>query len=103
VDLSWKEFTVESKNGLQFNSDLKARILFEFHDVNHLNPMPEVHLAVIRDLVSFLRPTDQDKLISEITDKVRTGGYLVLGSHERLSHPEWKPVGNESWSVYQKI
>lgn len=103
IDLTWKEFTVQSKNGLQFGSDLKSRVLFEFHDVNHLNPMPEVHLAVIRDLVSFLRPSDQEKLISEITDKVRTGGFLVLGTHERLAHSEWKFVGNETWSVYQKI
>jgi len=103
IDLTWKEFTVQSKNGLQFNSELKSRVLFEFHDVNHLNPMPEVHWAVIRDLVSFLKPSDQEKLISEMTDKVRTGGFLVLGTHERLSHPEWKFVGNETWSVYQKI
>lgn len=103
MDLAWKDFTVQSKNGLQFNSDLKARILFEFHDVNHLNPMPEVHLAVIRDVISFLKPSDQERLISDVTEKVRSGGYLVLGTHEQLSHPEWKPVGNENWSVYQKI
>jgi len=103
IDLSWKDFTVQSKNGLQFNSDLKSRILFEFHDVNHTNSMPEVHLTVIRDVISFLKPSDQEKLITEITDKVRTGGFLVLGTHERLTNPEWKPVGNETWSVYQKI
>ena len=103
VEAGWKEFTVESRSGLQFNSDLKARILFEFHDVNHLNPMPEVNLAVLRDVISFLKPSDQEKLVTELTDKVRTGGYLLLGTHERLEHPEWKSVGNETWSVYQKI
>ena len=102
LDLSWKEYTVQSKNGLQFNSDLKQKVLFEFHDVNHLNPMPEVHFAVIRDVVSFLKPSDQDKLINELSEKIRTGGYLLLGTHERLDNPEWKPVGNETWSLYQK-
>lgn len=103
VDLSWKDYTVQAKNGLQFSSDLKSRVLFEFHDVNHMNPMPEVHLTVIRDVISFLKPSDQEKLITEITDKVRTGGFLVLGTHERLNHPDWKAVGNDFWSVYQKI
>jgi purine-binding chemotaxis protein CheW len=102
VDLTWKDFTVQSKNGLQFNSDLKAKILFEFHDVNHLNPMPEVHLAVLRDVISYLKPSDQEKLITELTEKVKTGGYLLLGTHEKLVHPDWKSVGNETWSVYQK-
>lgn len=102
LDLAWKDFTVQSKNGLQFTSDLKSHVLFEFHDVNHLNPMPEVHLAVVRDLLSYLKPSDQDKLISDLGDKVRTGGYLVLGTHERLVHPDWTPVGNETWSVYKK-
>jgi len=103
IEPAWKEFTVQSRTGLQFNSDLKAKILFEFHDVNHLNPMPEVHLAVLRDVISFLKPSDQDKLVSELNDKVRAGGYLLLGTHERLDHSEWKFVGNDTWSVYQKI
>lgn len=103
VDLAWKEYTVQSKNGLQFTSELKSRVLFEFHDVNHLNPMPEVHLAVIRDVISFLKGADQEKLIAEITEKVKSGGYLVLGTHERLTHPDWRAIGNETWSVYQKI
>ncbi len=103
VDPSWKGFTVQSKNGLQFNSDIKAKIIFEFHDLNHLNPLSEVHLVVIRDVISYLKPTDQDKLLTEISEKVRPGGYLLLGDHERLENSEWKSVGNETWSVYQKI
>jgi purine-binding chemotaxis protein CheW len=103
LDPAWKPHVVQAKNGLQFGSELKARILFEFHDINHPNPMPEVHLTVVRDLLSFLKPADQEGVITEITEKVRSGGYLVLGSNERLEHPEWKPVGNAAWSVYQKI
>ena len=103
LDPDWKAYTVQAKNGLQFNSDLKARILFEFHDINHPNPMPEVHFTVVRDLLSFLKPADQEGVIAEISEKVRSGGYLLLGVHERLEHPEWKPVGNAAWSVYQKI
>lgn len=103
VELTWKDYTVQSKSGLQFNSDLKAKILFEFHDVNHLNPMPEVHFAIIRDVLSFLKPSDQDKLVGDVGDKVRTGGYLLLGTHERLVHPDWKSVGNATWSLYQKL
>ncbi len=65
--------------------------------------MPEVHLAVVRDLISYLKPADQDGVIAEVSEKVRSGGYLVLGARERLEHPEWKPVGNAEWSVYQKV
>ena len=64
LELSWKEHTVQTKNGLQFNAEVKSRILFEFHDVNHLNPMPEVNLAVLRDVISFLKPSDQEKLVT---------------------------------------
>jgi len=103
VEKSWREFTVETKNGLQFGSDLKAHIVFEFHDLNHPNPLAEVHLAVVRDVLSFLKPSDQEKVMTEISEKVRPGGFLLLGTNERLEHPEWKPVGNETWSVYQKI
>jgi len=103
LELSWKEHTVQTKNGLQFNAEIKSRILFEFHDVNHLNPMPEVHLAVLRDVISFLKPSDQEKLVTELSEKVRSGGFLLLGTHERLNQPEWKFLGNDTWSVYQKL
>jgi len=103
IDLEWKEFTVQSKNGLQFSTDLKGHVLFEFHDVNHTNPMPEIQLAVLRDLLSYLKVSDQEKLISELSEKLKPGGYLILGDNEKLQNSEWKDVSSAGWSVYQKL
>jgi len=103
LDLAWKEFTVQSKNGLQFQSEIKNKILFEFHDINNMNPFTQIHLVVMRDVLSFQKPNDQDKILSEISEKVRPGGYLVVGANEAVVHEEWKFIGNDSWSVYQKI
>ena len=103
LDLSWKSFTVQTKNGLQFHSDLKNKIMFEFHDIKHMNPFTQIHLVVMRDVLSFQRSNDQEKILGEITEKVKTGGYLVVGANEVVEHEEWKFIGHEPWSIYQKI
>jgi purine-binding chemotaxis protein CheW len=103
LDLSWKRFTVQTKNGLQFHSDIKNKIMFEFHDIKHMNPFTQIHLVVMRDVLSFQRSNDQEKILGEITEKVKTGGYLVVGANEVVEHEEWKFIGHEPWSIYQKI
>jgi len=103
LDLSWKSFTVQTKSGLQFNSNLKNKILFEFHDIKNINPFSKLHLVVIRDVLSFQKPHDQEKILVEITEKVKTGGYLVVGTNEVVEHENWRFVGHEPWSIYQKI
>ncbi|MEI8093977.1 MAG: chemotaxis protein CheW [Spirochaetales bacterium] len=103
LDLAWKEFTVPTKNGLQFHADIKNRVLFEFHDINNMNPFAQIHLVVMRDVLSFQKPNDQDKILGEISEKVRSGGYLLVGSNEVVNHEEWKSIGQAPWSLYQKI
>jgi purine-binding chemotaxis protein CheW len=103
LDLGWKEYTVATKNGLQFHTDVKNKILFEFHDINNMNPFTQIHLVVMRDVLSFQKPNDQEKILTEISEKVRSGGYLVVGTNEVVDHDEWKLIGSPPWSVYQKV
>lgn len=100
----YKALTVQAKNGLQFNSELKSRILFEFHDINHINPFTDVHLIVARDVLSFLKPVDQEKVLEDFNEKLRTGGYLILGRNETVLRPaDWKALDAGDWVIYQKI
>lgn len=98
-----KPYVTEGKNGLSFSSELKDSVLFEYHDILHGNPFPDVDIIFARDIASFLNRQDQDKLLKIFGEKLRNGGLLFPGKNERLSGPGWEPVGQAGLPAYRKI
>ena len=92
----------ETKNGKQLNEGIRKQILFEYHDVLHSNPFPEVDLIMARDLISFMSKNDQNRLMSEFLEKLKPGGLLFLGAHERINDPEWDMVEASGLVAYRK-
>lgn len=84
-----QSFLVESSNGYQFGSEIKDSILFEYHDILHENPYPEVDCIFARDVLSFLKPEDQEKLLRQFHEKLKPGGFLILGDNERAPDVDW--------------
>ena len=100
----YKPFMVNTKTGYQFSSELKSKVLFEYHDITHMNPFTDLHLIVARDVISYLKPEEQERILADFNEKLRVGGYLILGNNERLKESgDWKPLDWDDWSVYQRI
>src|SRR6056297_2357918 len=79
------DYTVEGKSGLQFNKEIRDAIFFEFHNVLHSNPFPDVDLVVARDLLSFQTEQDQKNMVQEFLEKLKPGGILIPGRNEELN------------------
>jgi purine-binding chemotaxis protein CheW len=97
-----KPYVVEGKNGASFQTDFKNKILFEYHDAVHSNTLPDLDLIVARDVLPFINPENQQKLLGGFYEKLKPTGVLILGDNERpldLSH--WEPLQN-SRSSYKK-
>ncbi len=100
----YQDEVVESKNGWQFDRKLKDLIMFEYHDVTHTNPYANLDLVVARDIVSFLKPENQLKFFRDVHEKMKKGGIIILGDHEKVVEPEgWEPVESEGISAFQKV
>jgi len=100
----YKSSMVETKNGFQFTSEVKSRILFEFHDIVHINPYTDLHFIVSRDILSFLKPHEQENLLIEFHEKLRPGGYLLLGKNEKIVQDGmWECVNTEGVSLFRKL
>ena len=95
----FKHFLVEGKNGFQFNQGIRDSVLFEYHDLLNLSAVPDVDMIVARDILSFLKPGDQQRLIREFADRLRPGGILFLGTNERISGELWTEVTGSSGVV----
>jgi chemotaxis methyl-accepting protein methylase len=96
-----KEYTNSGGTGSHFSTELRDRILFEYHDVLHPNPFPEVDCILARDILSFMSPGDQGRLLQEFGEKLKPGGLLIPGANEVVSDPNWEPVEHAGVVAYR--
>jgi purine-binding chemotaxis protein CheW len=94
-------FTVKGKSGLAFSQVVRDSIFFEFHDVMNANALPPLDLIICRDMISFLSPIDQKRLLGDFSDKLKPNGIVVCGANERLGDG-WSALGAEAISAYRK-
>ena len=99
---SLKRFIVEGKNGYSFNDEIKDRILFEYHDILHANTVPEVDIIICRDLISFLNPDDQNSILKEFNDKLKSGSILILGQNEKVQEDNFELIEKPRLKAYRK-
>lgn len=65
--------------------DLKAAVRFERQDIREAMPPGPFDLILCRNLVlTYFHAAMQDTCLQHITRRLATGGYLIVGAHERL-------------------
>jgi purine-binding chemotaxis protein CheW len=97
-----REYMVKGSNGYSFNQAIRDSILFEYHDVLHANPFPELDMVLSRDLLSFMSDREQEKLLSDFTEKVKHEGIVLLGRNESMPESDWRRVANDPVSAYMR-
>ncbi len=89
-------YVVEVSNGLQFGPNIRDVILFEYHDILHQNPVPPVDIIIARDLLSFHKSSNQQKILREFWEKLKPEGLLIVGQNETgLDQEMFSPVDNK--------
>jgi purine-binding chemotaxis protein CheW len=98
----FREFLVKGRNGYTFNSTIKDSILFEYHDILNSNPFPELDIILARDILSFLPPVDQNRIISDFSEKLKGKGLVILGKNEQIVEEGWTSLGKDPVSAYTR-
>ncbi|MBN1799162.1 MAG: chemotaxis protein CheW [Spirochaetales bacterium] len=78
------QFVQKTESGYQFVKSIKDIILFEYHDILHGTPLPELDIILARDVLSFYNPALQEKLLEQFHEKITDKGILIIGTHEKL-------------------
>jgi purine-binding chemotaxis protein CheW len=93
-------FMTKGRTGYSFNQAIKDSIVFEYHDILNDNPLPDLDIILARDILSFLQPQDQLKVISGFGEKLKDRGIIFLGKNEVMPGDAYKAVGNEPVSAF---
>ncbi len=78
-------FTQEEAGGYRVNSELRGAIVFTVQDVLSDPPFSRLDLISCRNLLIYLTPRAQAKVISLFHFALRNHGLLLLGSAETIS------------------
>jgi purine-binding chemotaxis protein CheW len=95
-------FMSKGRAGYIFNAAIKDSIVFEYHDITNVNTLPDIDIVVCRDTLSFLPPEGQTKVLDEISEKLKTGGMVILGRNEVIPGVAYEAAGKEPVTAFMK-
>ncbi|MDR2483481.1 MAG: chemotaxis protein CheW [Treponema sp.] len=95
-----RTFMVRGANGYSFNQAIKDLIFFEYHDILNDNQLPELDIILARDILSFLPVPEQEKLIVEFVEKLKSRNIVFLGRNEELPEHEWRTAAKPPVSAF---
>ena len=97
-------FFVREERGYRVSPELRAIVVFTVQDVLADPPFSRLDMVSCRNLLIYLRPEAQEKVISLFHYALRKGGILLLGSSETIGSIEGKfEVLAKSARVYRHI
>ncbi|HSV56590.1 MAG TPA: chemotaxis protein CheW [Magnetospirillaceae bacterium] len=98
----YREYLVKGAGGHSFVQAVRDSIFFEFHDVLNTNPLPPMDLILCRDMLSFLAPLEQGRVLNDFREKLKGSGFLILGTNEKAATDSWRQKGSGAVSAFVK-
>jgi two-component system, chemotaxis family, CheB/CheR fusion protein len=99
-----QRFFVKAEPGYEVRKELREAVLFAPQNLLSDPPFSRLDLIVCRNLLIYLQPPLQQKLIELFHFALNPGGYLFLGKSESLGllATQFEPVSRE-WRIYRSI
>ncbi|MBC7539549.1 MAG: PAS domain-containing protein, partial [Bacteriovorax sp.] len=83
-----QKFFTKINNDYQINKNIRDCCLFARHDVTHDSPFSRIDLISCRNLLIYLNPKLQKKVIDIFSYALNLNGLLVLGNSENISNTQ---------------
>lgn len=99
-----RRFFTKSDEHYQVNKRLRETIMFATHNVISDTPFSRLDLICCRNLLIYLEPETQQRLLSLFHFALNDGGYLFLGASETVGRQIdlYEPV-SKSWRIFRRI
>ncbi|MFG0289111.1 MAG: chemotaxis protein CheB [Rhodopirellula sp. JB044] len=97
------KFFIERQDGFHVTPEIRKLVVFTPHNVIRDAPFTRLDLICCRNLLTYLAPATQQRVLSLFHFGLRSGGVLCLGSSESLGdmRDDFQPL-DESLRIYRK-
>ena len=83
-----EQFFIREEHGYRVAPSLRASIVFAVQDVLADPPFSKLNMISCRNLMIYLKPEAQAKIIEVFDFSLRAGGLLLLGAAETIGAPD---------------
>ena len=99
-----RRFFLKGEHTYRINKDTRDTVIFAVQNVISDPPFSKLDLVSCRNLLIYLEPDVQRKILAMFHFALRDGGYLFLGKAESISqqHDLFETVSRE-WRIYRRI
>ena len=99
-----KRFFDKSGDIYQVKSDIRETVLFASQNLLSDPPYSKMDLVSCRNLLIYLEPAAQDKVLSLAHFALREGGYLFLGNSETIGTRDHHfATMSKRWRIYRRL
>ena len=97
-----RRFFTREDAGYKVKKDIRSMVVFAVQSVIKDPPFTKLDLLSCRNLMIYLEPEQQNRLIPNFHYALKPGGLLFLSTSESItSHPELFKVLNRKWKIYR--
>ncbi|CAA9246431.1 MAG: Multidomain signal transduction protein including CheB-like methylesterase, CheR-like methyltransferase and BaeS-like histidine kinase [uncultured Adhaeribacter sp.] len=82
---------------------IRKMVIFSPHNLVSDPPFSKVDLVSCRNMLIYLNPALQKKIISKFHYALQQGGYLFLGSSESLGDMKFFVEVNKKWRIFRNV
>lgn len=98
-----KRFFNKEDNEFRIKKEIREDIIFAVQDVIKEPPFTRLDIISCRNLLIYLEPETQNKIISVFHYSMKPGGVLFLGPSEGIGGFQYLfPVIDRRWKIYQR-
>jgi two-component system, chemotaxis family, CheB/CheR fusion protein len=99
-----RRFFVKGENKYQVSKQVRELVVFAQQNVISDPPFSRIDLITCRNLLIYLAPEIQRKVISVFHFALREGGYLFLGNAESVGpHTDLFDPVSKKWRIYRRL
>ena len=99
-----RRFFVKTEAGYRVKKEIREMVVFAVQNVIKDPPFTKLDLLACRNLMIYLEPELQDRVIATFHYSLRPGGVLLLSPSESLGHSAelFKPISRK-WKLFEVI
>ncbi len=99
-----KKYFIKSGDSFRVTKELREKLVFSRHDLLFDPPFVKIDLISCRNLLIYIKPDSQTKILKNFLYSLNNDGFLILGNSEHLGDiKKYFKIIDSKWRVSQKI